>query len=943
MDIHEFELRYCAYEWLNYKFNLWWNQETILSMVKISNKWVLTKPVQQIEPTELHEITLETYTKFKKQFLEKNTDTKVWVATLWEYIERLEYELKVIKEMHFNSYFLIVADYVSRAKRNMIVVGPWRWSWAWSILAWLIRITDIDPLQFWLLFERFLNPARVSMPDFDIDFEDVQRERVIQYVTEKYWKDQVSSIGTYMQMASKAAFKDVARVLGVPFEKSNQISWLMPDKISLLQAVQAPDASEELKAVYEWDAKVKQAAELSEKLQGNMRQLGMHACGIIIAPNKVTKYSPVQYVNGDTIVTQYDWPTLETIWLLKMDFLWLRNLSVIKNCIKILKKKHEKENSPLPDIFQSFFKDTSFQPPLEDLFIFEKVFQVGNTTGIFQFESNGMRKFLIKLKADSINDLVAMNALYRPGPMEFIPSYIARKNGEEPISYMSQELREMLIEKYGEEETDKENIKLVEDLAPIMNLTYGIAVYQEQLMFLVQSMAWFSLAEADLLRRWVGKKKKEIIEQLKKEFTKRSKEYREYKKETAVYIYEKMIEPAASYSFNKSHSVCYAMIAYQTAYLKAYYPVEFYASLIRSVEEDSDELSVYVYEAQNEWITVLPPNINKSFNHVAALGGKIRLGFFCIKWLGLEIGETIQKERENGWAYKTLEDFIKRCSSIINKKSVEWLIKAWAFDEFGDRNVLLHNVDTILEWAKKSKDTGMWLFGMMEMDTKMTLKQCPAATMMERLLLEYQVFKVFVSGNPLDGLYTYIKRYNFISQFKEKENFWNLVIVWYIKNIQRAKKKWFFIQIEDISGTTEIFVRDILNFQKFDILVITWFKGKSISIEKIVKVSREKLIKQAGGKYDPEMTVVKAKALRRPSVLGQQEIDEKKEEIAIQEEIPVPVHEQNVFTLPDNTKIINEIITLIQTHAGDQEVTISNRKFFLNQEWMQLLKSLLSK
>ena len=830
MHIHEFELRYRAYKWLNHKFGLWWDQNTILEMTKISNQGVLTKPVQEIKPEELHEITLETYTKYKKDFFEKNKDIEliaIWGQdsfwTMGEYIERLEYELKVIKEMWFNSYFLIVADFVRWAKKNMIVVGPWRWSGAWSILAWVTRITDIDPLQFGLLFERFLNPARISMPDFDIDFEDVQREKVIQYVTEKYGQDQVSSIWTYMQMASKAAFKDVARVLGIPFEKSNQVSSIMPDKISLLQAVQSKDVSEELKALYDGDAKIQQAAELSEKLQGNMRQLGMHACGIIIAPDKITKYSPVQYVNNTNIVSQYDWPTLETIWLLKMDFLGLRNLSVIKNCIKIIQKRHEKENKILPEMFSRFFEDTSFQPPLEDQFTFQKVFQVGNTTGIFQFESSGMRKFLIKLKTDSINDLVAMNALYRPGPMEFIPNYIARKNGEEPISYMSAELRDLLIEKYGEEETDKENIKLVEDLAPIMNLTYGIAVYQEQLMFLVQSMAWFSLAEADLLRRWVGKKKKEIIEQIKKEFTKKAKEYREYKKETAIYIYEKMIEPAAAYSFNKSHSVCYAMIAYQNAYLKAYYPVEFYASLIRSVEEDTDELSIYIYEAQNQWIVVVSPDINQSFNHVAALGNEIRLWFFCIKGLWWEIGEVIQKERQEDWLYKSLEDFIKRCASIVNKKSIEWLIKAWAFDEFGDRGILLANSETILEWAKKSKDTGGWLFGMMEMSTKITLKPWVKTTMMQKLMLEYDVFKVFVSGNPLDWLYTYIKRYNFISQFKEKENFWSLVIIWYIKNIQRAKKKWFFIQIEDISGSTEIFVRELLDFKKFDILILTYF------------------------------------------------------------------------------------------------------------------------
>lgn len=953
MHIHEFELRYRAYKWLNHKFDLWWNQETILEMTKISSEWVLTKPVQEIKPEELHEITLETYTHFKREYIEKNKDKQLlavwWQLSFWtmgEYLERLEYELKVIKEMGFNSYFLIVADFVRRSKKNMIVVGPGRWSGAWSILAWVTRITDIDPLQFWLLFERFLNPARISMPDFDIDFEDVQREKVIQYVTEKYGQDQVSSIWTYMQMASKAAFKDVARVLGVPFEKSNQISSIMPDKISLLQAVNAQDVSEELKALYDWDIKIQKAAELSEKLQGNMRQLGMHACGIIIAPDKITKYSPVQYVNNTTIVSQYDWPTLETIWLLKMDFLGLRNLSVIKNCIKIIQKRHEKENKTLPEMFSRFFEDTSFQPPLEDQFTFQKVFQVGNTTWIFQFESSGMRKFLIKLKTDSINDLVAMNALYRPWPMEFIPNYIARKNGEEPISYMSWELRDLLIEKYGEEETDKENIKLVEDLAPIMNLTYGIAVYQEQLMFLVQSMAWFSLAEADLLRRWVGKKKKEIIEQIKKEFTKRSKEYREYKKETAIYIYEKMIEPAAAYSFNKSHSVCYAMIAYQNAYLKAYYPVEFYASLIRSVEEDTDELSIYIYEAQNQGITVLSPDINQSFNHVAALGNEIRLWFFCIKWLWGEIGETIQKERQANWTYQSLEDFIKRCAPIVNKKSIEWLIKSWAFDKFGDRGILLANSETILEWAKKSKDTDGGLFGMLEMNTKIIFKPGPETSMMKKLMLEYDVFKVFVSGNPLDWLYMYVKRYNFISQFKEKENFWSLVIIGYIKNIQRAKKKWFFVQIEDISGTTEFFLRELLDFKKFDILVISGFKGRSVSIEKIVKVSREQLVKQAGSKYDPTMTVVKAKSLRwQVSIGGEQQVEKietKKEDTPIEEEYIAPLP-QTTFTLPDSAKKIDEIINIVTTYIGDQEITISNKNFLLNQEWIEKIRDLLAK
>lgn len=942
MHLHEFELRYRAYKWLNYKFDLWRDNDMILHMTRISRKWVLNKAVQKIDPTELQEITLETYTQYKKDFLHKNGETVIWFGTLQEYIQRLEYEMKVIKEMGFNSYFLIVADFIRWAKKNTIMVGPGRGSGAGSLLAWLIRITDIDPLQFGLLFERFLNPARISMPDFDIDFEDVQREKVIQYVTEKYGQDQVSGIATYMQMATKAAFKDVARVLWVPFEKSNQVSSLMHDKISLLSSVKTEDGmEEELKALYNTDEKIRQAADLSEAIEGNMRQLGMHACGVIIAPDKISKFSPTQYIKEDdhTIISQYDGPALETIWLLKMDFLGLRNLSIIKNCIKILQKKYESEEKELPEMFVQFFENTSFQPPLDDMYTLEKVFQSWDTTGIFQFESSGMRRYLLQLKPDTINDLVAMNALYRPWPMEFIPSYIARKNKEEPVEYMSKELRQILQAKYGEEEADKENIKLVEDLSPIMNLTYGIAVYQEQLMFLVQAMAGFSLADADLLRRWIGKKKKEIIEKLKKEFTQKCKEFREYKKETAVYIYEKMIEPAASYSFNKSHSVCYAMIAYQTAYLKAYYPVEFYASLIRSVEEDTDELSNYIYEAQNQGIQVLPPNINQSFNHVAAIQSEVRLWFFCIKGLGREIGETLQEERKKNGPYKDLEDFIKRCAHVINRKSLEWLIKAWALDAFGERGNLMANTDTILERSKKSKEMWGWLFGNIEIANKISLKTSEPATTIQKLMMEQEVFKSFVSWHPLDGLYLYLKRYNFISQFKEKDGFGNFIVVGYIKNIQRAKKKWFFIQIEDIWGQIEFFVKETLDFKKFDIIIVQGFKGKSVSIEKIIKTTIDQLQKQAGSKFDPSMTVVKAKWLRnKPNSKIEDSITEE-EDIA---DIPnISSRNENEFPLPDNAGKLNELVTIVTQNTGPIFVKVGSKEFQLNELGVQKIKDLL--
>lgn len=934
-------------------------------MAKITDKGVLTKVLQETSPAELQEITLETYTPFKKKFLEDNKDIKIWSGTLPEYVGRLEYELKVIKEMGFNSYFLIVADFVRWAKEQSIVVGPWRWSWAGSLLAWVIRITEVDPIPFALLFERFLNPARISMPDFDIDFEDTLREKVIEYVREKYGEKKVSSIGTYMQLAPKAAFKDVARVMGVPFEKSNQISSLMPDKMSLLDAISSPDTPEELKSIYEWDEKVRHAADLAVKLEGNMRQLGMHACGVIIAPENITKYTPVQYVkeNDHTTVSQYDGPSLETIGLLKMDFLWLRNLSVIKNCIKIIQKKYKKEEKELPRMFSFFLETMSFEPPITDEETFKKVFQAGDTTGIFQFESDGMRMFLVKLQADRIDDLVAMNALYRPGPMEFIPNYIARKRGDEPVTYMSQELRDMLTKKYSADVAEEENKKLIEDLWPIMDLTYGIAVYQEQLMFLVQSMAGFSLGEADLLRRWVGKKKKEVIEQLKQEFVTRGEWFRQYKPETTTYIYEKMIEPAASYSFNKSHSVCYAMIAYQTAYLKAHHPVEFYAALIRSVEEDTDELSHYIYETQSHGINILQLDINESFNHVAAIGEEIRLWFFCTKWLWFDIGETIQKEREKWGKFASLEDFITRCQSVINKKSLEWLIKWWGLDKFGDRKTMLENIETILHRSKSSSTMGGGLFGMSEMATKITFKTNHQTSFMERLMMEQDVFKSFISWHPLDWLYTHIKKYSFISQFKGKDNVTGpITIVGYIRNIQRAKKKWFFVQIEDISGTMEIFMRDTVDFKKFDILVISGFKGgRLFNIEKIIRTSRDQLVQQAGGKYDPEMTVVKAKLMRlwldnkitttndwrkapsKTEVVEKDmwEIPEESEDVE-EEKKESTTELKNIFPIPDNLKKINELLALIRTYPGEIKITIGKKEAVVSEEWLIKIRSLLS-
>jgi len=969
MDIHEFELRYLAYTWLNNYFKLNRPDEQIINLVQISSLWIPSKKIQELSTEELHEITIQTYTDFKKQFISEaqiQYPDLEWFS-LQNYIERLEYELKVIKEMWFNSYFLIVADFIQRAKTNNIVVWPWRWSWAGSLLARLTKITDINPLPFGLLFERFLNPARVSMPDFDIDFEDELREKVIEYVTQKYWKDKVCAIWTYMKLATKAAFKDAARALWVSFEASNVFSALIPNEW-IQFALQSKEWNEKLQLMYEQDEKIKEAVHFSEKLEWNLRQLWVHACWIIIAPQNVHNYSPIQYIKDDSTlwtVSQYDWPTMETIGLLKMDFLWLRNLSVIKNCIKIITKKHEKENIPLPEIFKNFRENSSFKPPLDDNHTYEKVFQTGKTTWIFQFESQWMRRFLVQLEANSINDLVAMNALYRPWPMEFIPKYIDRKHGREKVSYMQTELAEILKHKYWEETIEEESKKLREDLNPIMDVTYWIAVYQEQLMFLVQAMAGFSLAEADLLRRWIGKKKKEVIEQLKKEFVIRWEQHRNYKPETTQFIYEKMIEPAASYSFNKSHSVCYSVIAYQTAYLKAYYPVEFYASLIRSVEEDTDEMSFYIYEAQIQWIWVLPPNINDSFNHVAAIRWEIRLWFLWVKGLWREIGESIQEERKKNWKFSSLEDFLKRCHKIINKKSIESLTKSGALDDFADRNTILNNTLQVIERSKSSQTMSMGLFGWDSMTTKLSFANNFTTSTIEKLMMEQSVFKSFVSWHPLDWLYPYLKKFSFISQIKD-ENAWSFIITGYIKDIQRAKKKWFFTKIEDISGQFEIFFKNVLDFKKMDIIIIKWFKWKWTMIEKIIKTDIDKLKKLAWSKFDPEMTVIKARKLRSSEDIkkeyeitepinlktqNQQDKNIEKTQIIEENDIestavsefqsseePTETYE---FPLPEDVQKIKKIWHIKLLYPWNIVVIIWPKKIMLNQVWVQKIKELI--
>jgi DNA polymerase III subunit alpha len=917
--------------------------------------------------------------------------------------------------MWYNTYFLIVQDFINRSKNNDIAVGPWRWSVAWSLMAYMIGITDVDPFPYDLLFERFLNPARVSMPDIDVDFEDTKRDKVVEYVARKYGEDKVAHVGTYMTMAARAAFKDVARTMGIPFDRSNFIASLINEK-----TIQASiNATEDLRNMHENDPVIRKTFDEAIKLEWTVRWTWVHACGIIIAPESITCYSPVQHppkpqwkVNAEEVhkelVTQYEWHDLEDIGLLKMDFLGLRTLTLIKNAMKIVRAKYRKANKKLPKLFEEYFETMVFTPPLDDKNTFERVLQKWDTSWVFQFEWDGIRNFLVKLKPTDVNDIIAMGALYRPGPMEFIPRYIDRKHGKEEKEYMLKDLRETLVSQYGEDVALDEKRKLFEDLDPILGLTYGIAVYQEQLMFLVQAMAWFSLAEADNLRRGIGKKIKEVIEQIKWQFIEKAASFREYKEETSRWVYEKMIEPAAFYSFNKSHSVTYGMLSYQTAYLKANYPIEFNAALLRSVEEDTDKLSKFINELKLQGYKVLPPHINESFTHVAALDDTIRLWFQCIKGVWFDVSEFIEQERTKNGPYTSLEDFLTRCQSIINKKTLESLAKAWAFNGFADRKTVLHNISRIIDRTKmaNAESSANSLFAMAAVKPALQLDKTDESTKMERLLTEYEVFKTFVSWHPFDGLYPFIKwQFSLISMFKnydKEQAFGNVKILCYVKNIQRAKKKWFFMAVEDISDEIEIFMKETLDIQKFDILVIEGRKNKSLKVSKIVKTSLERIVEDAkkSGKYNDE-TVSEVKitrlwmnALSMSKDIEDEMIDtETGEVIKIEnmEEIPDGLSEEDTtgewdennasdhnnnwmtqdqkwdqnnnawnndgyvwsagmpeevvwpmhFALPDNPSLLQSIAQVIREHPWEHQVTIWTIERQLNPTGIERLRALL--
>ena len=645
-------------------------------------------------------------------------------------IEREEYELGVIKKMGYVDYFLIVWDYVHYAKSHGIPVGPGRGSGAGSIVAYAIEITDIDPIKYGLIFERFLNPERISMPDFDIDFDYEKRQDVIDYVARKYGHDHVSQIITFGTMAAKMVIRDVARVLDYPYAEADKLAKMIPNEIHITIS-KAMEINKELKDLYDTNPEVKKLLDIAMALEGMPRQASTHACGIIIAREPVVNYVPL-YARDGVISTQYIMTTLEELGLLKMDFLGLRTLTVIRDAKELIKKNRG--------------IDVEFDKDMADPKVY-KLWQDGDSVGIFQFESQGMTNFMKELKPDCLEDIIAGVSLYRPGPMDQIPRYIANKKDPEHAVYTHPALK------------------------PILKVTYGCMVYQEQVMQIVRDLAGYSLGRADLVRRAMGKKKLDVMAKERENFVHGKLDENGnveipgcvrngIDEASANKIFDEMSE-FAKYAFNKSHAACYAVVAYQTAYLKAYYPAEFMAAMLNSFLGNLDKIPIYINECKKSNIAILKPDINKSYTKFTATDNRVRFGLGSIKNVGLAAVDAIVKERENGGEFKDFTDFAERIyGEAVNKKCIESLIRAGAFDNMGKTRCTLiasyeQIIDTIADSQKKNFTNQITMFDISNSEEdiqkmKYNYMEMDEFSEKELLSMEKEMLGIYISGHPLE-------------------------------------------------------------------------------------------------------------------------------------------------------------------------------------------------
>lgn len=702
------------------------------------------------------------------------------------HIERMEYELGVIEKTGFASYFLIVQDFVNWAKLQGIVVGPGRGSAAGSFVSYLIGITNIDPIKYDLLFERFLNPERISMPDVDMDFADDRRDEVLDYVREKYGNDHVAQIITFGTMAARAAIRDTGRALGLPYDFCDKTAKLIPMFSTIDKSLQEV---KEFRAVYDSGPDAKRLIDSAQRLEGVARHASMHACGVVITREPVSEYTPLQKIIGKEsgAVTQYSSSTkysfIEKIGLLKMDFLGLKNLTIIQNTLRIVRKTKGLDIN-VDDI------------PLDDKETYE-LLQKAQTTGVFQLESSGMKRYLKLLAPNVFEDIIAMVALYRPGPMDWIPDFIARKHGEREIKYLHPNLKS------------------------ILEKTYGVAVYQEQVMQIAQKLAGFTLGEADVLRKAMGKKVFALIQEQKQKFIEGCVSQGVDKR-----IGEKVfafIEPFAGYGFNRSHAACYALIGYQTAYLKAHFPAAFMAALLTSDQDNIDRIAIEVAECREMGIEVLAPNINESFEEFAVIVDpedkkeRIRFGLNAIKNVGHTIAHEIVEERKRNGKYKTISDLIQRVQhKDLNKKSIEALAKVGALEDMGERNAILASVENLISYSKnfekiKSSNQAS-LFGEIEISLpEIKLASSEPAAKKQMLTWEKELLGLYISDHPAKEFQDYLDkmavRIGSVGKSLVGRNIRIGGVISKIQKIQlRSHQTMMFVTIEDTSGTMEILV-----------------------------------------------------------------------------------------------------------------------------------------
>lgn len=640
-------------------------------------------------------------------------------------LKRAEYELGVIDKMGFNGYFLIISDFINWGKNKGVVFGPGRGSAAGSIIAYSLRVTELDPLKYDLLFERFLNPDRISMPDVDIDIQDTRRDEVIQYCVDKYGEERVANIVTFGRMAARNAVRDTARVLQVPYAEADRLAKMIPPPVQGRHIPLAQSLKEnfDLKNEYENNESAKRVFDLAVQLEGTIRSHGVHAAGVVIAPDDIVKFAPLEKAQKGVVATQYSMGPVEELGLLKMDFLGLSNLTTIKNALRIIKKVNKVDI----DI------DTI---PLDDLKTYE-LLQRGETTGVFQLESAGMKRYLKELKPSEFEDIVAMVALYRPGPMQFIDDFIARKHGQKTISYPHDSMENALKN------------------------TYGVLVYQEQVMQISKEVCGFTGGEADTLRKAIGKKNAELMAKMKDKMISGGQKHSGINK-SLMEKFWKQLEDFAAYCFNKSHAACYGLIAYQTAYLKAHYPSAFMAAVMTSDYDDTDRLAIEIKECNHMGIQVLQPDVNESFLEFAVVPStsQIRFGLSAIKNVGTGAVEEILRAREENKKFISIEDFLTNVNlRIVNRKAVESLIKAGAFDTLGDRILLFDNIDLIMAYAsklQKEQNSGQTdIFGNSEdISLKPSLELAPvtsAFTLTDKLQWERELLGLYLSEHPLEA------------------------------------------------------------------------------------------------------------------------------------------------------------------------------------------------